>query len=111
MEELHIPRLNDPGKYLELPSMWGQLKKAALGFLKSRIQDKFHGWRSKTLNHAVKEVLIKAVITPILTYAMIVFFFPKRGASNAIAVKNNIIRCGLPNISLKCPVCKDEEKR
>lgn len=32
--ELNIENLNDPGKYLGLPSMWGRPKKASLGYLK-----------------------------------------------------------------------------
>lgn len=42
-----------------------------------RIQGKLHGWRSKTLNHVGKKVLIKSVIITIPTYAMSVFSLPQ----------------------------------
>lgn len=81
MEEMHISSSNDLGKYLGLPSMWGRSKKAALGYLKVEIQDKIHGWRSNTLSHSGKNVLIKTVITDIPTYAMSVFCLPKTWCS------------------------------
>lgn len=80
-EELCIASSNDPWKYLGLPSMWSRSERAALGCLKAQIQENLHGWRSKTLNQEIKEVLIKLVITIIPTYAMSVFCLPKSGCS------------------------------
>lgn len=47
-----------------------EIKKGCLNFLKERKQDKIQGWRNRLLNNVEKEVLIKAVITSIPTYAM-----------------------------------------
>lgn len=53
----------DPGKYIGLPSILGRSKSEALNFLKYMIMNKIMGWKSKLLNNAGKEVLIKAIIT------------------------------------------------
>lgn len=50
--------------------------------------NKVLGWRSKLLNNAGKEILIKAVIAIILTYTMSVFQLPKiwcKGINTIIA--------------------------
>lgn len=65
--------VTDSGKFLGLPSLWGRSKCEALRFLKERIVNKLQGWRSKLLNNAGKEVLIKAVISAIPTFSMSVF--------------------------------------
>ncbi|RYR56166.1 hypothetical protein Ahy_A05g021937 [Arachis hypogaea] len=67
----------DPGRYLGLPVTWGRSKNKALEWLKEKILDKMQGWKEKLLNQAGKEVLIKAVIQAIPTYAMNVIKFPK----------------------------------
>lgn len=73
--EMNLVR--DLGEYLGLPSLWGRSKCEALGFLSSKISNKMLGWRSKLLNNVGKDVLIKAVISAIPTYAMSVFQFSK----------------------------------
>lgn len=45
-------------------------------FIKEKVRVKIDGWRNKLLNNAVKEVMIKSVITSIPTYAMSVFKLP-----------------------------------
>ncbi|XP_025608180.1 uncharacterized protein [Arachis hypogaea] len=67
----------DHGRYLGLPARWGRSKNKALEWIKERILDKMQGWKEKLLNQAGKEVLIKAVIQAIPTYAMNVIKFPK----------------------------------
>lgn len=62
-DEVQILRVHDPGKYLGLPSVWGCSKKKVLGYINNGIRDKINGWRTKNLNQARKEVLIKVVIT------------------------------------------------
>lgn len=69
--------VNNPGKYMGLQSLWVRSKCDALSFLKDRIVHKLQGWRSKLLNSAGKEVLIRTVISAIPTYAMSVFKLPK----------------------------------
>lgn len=44
--------------------------------MKKRIQDKLQSWKAKTLNNVGKEVLIKVVVTTILTYAMSILKLP-----------------------------------
>lgn len=39
--------------------------------------NKIHGWKNPFLNNAVKETVIKVVITTILTYVMNLFRLPK----------------------------------
>ncbi|XP_016206345.1 uncharacterized protein LOC107646692 [Arachis ipaensis] len=67
----------DLGRYLGLPARWGRSKNKALEWIKEKILDKMQGWKEKLLNQAGKEVLIKAVIQAIPTYAMNVIKFPK----------------------------------
>ncbi|XP_072078185.1 uncharacterized protein [Arachis hypogaea] len=67
----------DPGKYLGLLASWGRSKNRALEWIKEKILDKMQGWKEKLLNQAGKEVLIKAVVQAIPTYAMNVIKFPK----------------------------------
>lgn len=48
-------------QYLGIPTVWGKSKEEAVGYLKDRILRKFR-WSNKQLNHASKEVLIRAVL-------------------------------------------------
>ncbi|KAM1981033.1 hypothetical protein ACFX15_037578 [Malus domestica] len=73
---LDMPKVEDPGKYLGLPSIWGRSKKEALQFIKERILTKIAGWKRRFLSQAGKEVLIKAVIQTIPMYTMCVFRLP-----------------------------------
>ncbi|CAL8152383.1 unnamed protein product [Prunus armeniaca] len=66
----------DPGTYLGLPSIWGRSKTAALNYIVDRIQNRVQRWKSKFLNLAGKEVLIKAVALAVPTYPMSCFRFP-----------------------------------
>ncbi|XP_057453159.1 uncharacterized protein LOC130745025 [Lotus japonicus] len=68
---------DNPGKYLGLPATWGRNKTNCLDWVKERIMGKMEGWKESLLNQAGKEVLIKAVIQAIPTYAMAVVKFPK----------------------------------
>ncbi|CAN6566565.1 unnamed protein product [Malus baccata var. baccata] len=72
----YMPKVEDPRKYLDLPSIWGRSKKKALQFIKERILTKIAGWKRRFLSQAGKEVLIKAVIQTIPMYTMCVFRLP-----------------------------------
>lgn len=74
---LHIQEWNNPGKYLGVPADWGRSRSSALGWIKDKILTKVDGWKEKLLNQAGKEVLIKAVIQAIPSYAMSLIRFPK----------------------------------
>lgn len=71
-----VRSIRNSGNYLGLSIIWGRPKKEVLDYLKERIQNKIQGWRAKLLNNAGNEVLIKAIITTIPTYAMSVFKLP-----------------------------------
>ena len=75
---MNMQAWNDPGRYLGLPAQWGRSKIAALTWIKESIMAKMEGWKEKLLNPAGKEVLIKAVIQAIPTYAMSILKFPKK---------------------------------
>ena len=63
-------------KYLGLPPIIGRAKKKAFNKIKDRIWQRLQGWKEKLLSQAGREILIKAVIQAIPTYAMSVFQFP-----------------------------------
>ena len=68
--------LND--KYLGLPENVGVDKTDSFRFLIERIVKKISGWKEKLLSAGGKEILLKAVIQAIPTYAMSVFKIPKK---------------------------------
>jgi hypothetical protein len=63
-------------KYLGLPPVVGRAKRRAFNEIKDRVGRKLQGWKEKLLSQAGREVLIKAVIQAIPTYAMSCFKFP-----------------------------------
>lgn len=48
----------------------------ALNYLKERVRDKIQSWRNRLLNHAGKEVFIKAFLNAIPNYVMHIFKLP-----------------------------------
>ena len=64
-------------KYLGLPPVIGKSKKSAFNGVKDRVGRRLQGWKEKLLSQAGREVLIKAVIQAIPTYAMSCFKFLK----------------------------------
>ena len=72
-------------KYLGLPSLTGKGKRASFDYIKERVWRKLQGWEGKLLSQAGREVLIKAVIHAIPTYAMGCFKLPM-GLCNEIEV-------------------------
>ena len=63
-------------KYLGLPTVVGRNKKASLNFIKERVWSKLQGWKEKLLSQAGREVLLKAVVQAIPTFAMSCFKLP-----------------------------------
>ncbi|XP_058222364.1 uncharacterized protein LOC131332256 [Rhododendron vialii] len=53
-----IEVMKEGSKYLGLPMFWGRSKKEAMAYIKDKILGKIHGWKSRTLPQASKEVLI-----------------------------------------------------
>ena len=63
-------------KYLGLPPVVGRAKRRAFHEIKDRVWRRLQGWKEKLLSQAGREVLIKAVIQAIPSYAMSCFKFP-----------------------------------
>jgi hypothetical protein len=63
-------------KYLGLTPVVGRAKRRAFNEIKDRVWRRLQGWKEKLLSQAGREVLIKAVIQAIPTYAMSCFKFP-----------------------------------
>ena len=63
-------------KYLGLPSLIGKNKRASLMYIKERVWSKLQGWKEQLLSQAGREVLLKAVVQAIPTYAMSCFKLP-----------------------------------
>ena len=63
-------------KYLGLPLVVGRVKRRAFNKIKDRVWQRLQGWKENLLSQASREVLIKAVIQAIPTYAMSCFKFP-----------------------------------
>ena len=57
--------------------MTGRQKRTIFADIASRVWDKIKGWRDKLLSAAGKEILIKAFIQSIPSYAMNLFQLPK----------------------------------
>ena len=75
-------------KYLGLPPIIGRAKKKAFNYIKDKVGRRLQGWKEKLLSQAGHEVLTKAVIQAILTYAMNCFKFPVRLCSEISAMAN-----------------------
>ncbi|GLT45102.1 hypothetical protein SLA2020_189590 [Shorea laevis] len=65
-------------KYLGLPTSWGRSKQASLNYMVEKVKTRLQGWKQNLLSQAGREVLIKAVIFAIPSYAMACFKFHSR---------------------------------
>lgn len=74
---LHMPIWENPGQYLGLPAIWGRNKCNSLSWIEERVKEKLEGWKETLLNQAGKEVLIKAIVQAIPSFAMAIVHFPK----------------------------------
>ena len=73
---LGVNEIRSYERYLGLPSLVGKNKKASFSYIKERVWRKLQGWKGKLLSQADREVLIKAIVQTIPTYAMGCFKLP-----------------------------------
>ena len=73
---LGVPEIKEYEKYLGLLAVVGQNKKASLNYIKDRVWGKLQGWKEQLLSQAGNEVLLKAVVQAIPTFAMSCFLLP-----------------------------------
>ncbi|KAL0014227.1 hypothetical protein SO802_001296 [Lithocarpus litseifolius] len=73
---LGLPEIRTYEKYLGLPAVVGKNKRESLNFIKERVWKKLQGWKEKILSQVRKEVLLKAVVQAIPTFAMACFKLP-----------------------------------
>jgi hypothetical protein len=64
-------------KYLDLPAMVGADRSDSFQFLVDQVCQRINGWKEKILSSGGKEVLLKAIVKAIPSYAMSVFKIPK----------------------------------
>ncbi|XP_030936139.1 uncharacterized protein LOC115961274 [Quercus lobata] len=97
---LGVSEVKQYEKYLGLPSFVGRGKRASFAFIKERVWSKLMGWKEKLLSQAGREVLIKAVIQALPSFAMSYFKLPSTlcheievmfvNASGGSVAKNNL---------------------
>lgn len=73
---LGVLEIKEYEKYLGLRAVVGRNKKASLKYIKERVWIKLQGWKTKLLSQAGREVLLKAVVQAIPTFAMSCFKLP-----------------------------------
>lgn len=73
-----MPSSFSDGKYLGLPYLIGRSKREIFTYLKDSIWRKAHGWKEQVLSRGENEILIKAMLQSIPTFAMSVFKLPLR---------------------------------
>ena len=73
---LGVPEIKEYERYLGLPAVVGKNRMASLNYIKQRIWGKLQGWKEKLLSQTGREVLLKAVVQAIPTFAMSFFKLP-----------------------------------
>ena len=73
---LGVPEIKEHEKYLGLPAVVGKNKRASLNYIKERMWAKLQGWKEKLISQAGREILLKAVVQAIPTFAMSCFKLP-----------------------------------
>ena len=73
---LGVLEIKEYEKYLGLLAVVGRRKKVSLNYIKDRVCGKLQGWKEKLLSQVENEVLLKAMVQVILTFAMSCFKLP-----------------------------------
>ncbi|XP_019186483.1 PREDICTED: uncharacterized protein LOC109181186 [Ipomoea nil] len=77
LDRTGIPRVNDLGRYLGVPSIHGRLKVDTFAGIIDKIRNRLAGWRSKSLSLAGRLVLAQSVLSTIPYYTMQTTLIPK----------------------------------
>lgn len=73
-------------RYLGLPTYIGRSKKIVFSSIQDCVEKKLKGWKEKYLSKAGREVLLKAIVQAIPTYAMQCFATPREICDNIEAL-------------------------
>ena len=73
---MEVSEVKEYERYLGLPAVVGKNKKASLNYIKESMWNKLQGWKEKLMSQARREVLLKAVVQAIPTFAMGCFLLP-----------------------------------
>lgn len=73
-----IPRVDEHGKYLGLPSVVGRAKKPCFAYLKERVWNRISGWKENLLPVGGKEIMLKSVAEALTAYTMSIFKLLKK---------------------------------
>ena len=76
INELGVSEVREYEKYLGLLAVVGRKKNVSLNFIKERVWNKLQGWMEKLLSQVGREVLLKAVVQAIPTFAIGCFKLP-----------------------------------
>ncbi|XP_075636868.1 uncharacterized protein LOC142609128 [Castanea sativa] len=74
---LGVYEVREYKKYSGLLAVVGRNKKESLNYISERVWNKLQGWKERLLSQAGKEVLLKAVVQAIPTFAMSCFKLPE----------------------------------
>jgi hypothetical protein len=75
--EAHQKTLRFPCNYLGLPLHYKKLPKSALQPLIQKIANKLPGWKRKLLSYPGRKLLVKTVLSSMLTHFLTVYKLPK----------------------------------
>ncbi|KAK9689070.1 hypothetical protein RND81_09G033300 [Saponaria officinalis] len=73
---LHVRTVEVQERYLGLPTVVGHSKKIISSVIRDKLSKKLQNWRGELSSKAGKEILIKAIVQSIPTYAMSIFKLP-----------------------------------
>ncbi|CAN1791872.1 Putative ribonuclease H protein At1g65750 [Linum perenne] len=76
-DEIEVNTQIDLGKYLGVPTEWGSSKVETNRFILERLSNRAQSWKSSTLSHAGREIMVKSVLQAIPSYMFSCFLFPK----------------------------------
>ncbi|CAM8975316.1 unnamed protein product [Rhodiola kirilowii] len=88
-ELLGVRQVSFMSRYLGLPVAFGHNRTELCKYIVEKIWKKVQGWKEKSLSIAGKEVLIKAVVQAMPTYAMSCFKIPESLIKRMVSIVSN----------------------